>query len=178
MAENVDGDLSLGGGWWLRLPRSYLLDYDDEGSVVVHRETVRIAPQVVSFDPANMNEPVLAVVAGIIEDTIADADGALAGIGEVAGEGWRGHACEGLTDREAEEFRLVASLGASGTILNLDIRYLHAHTGDEARWLVEHVAHRPDTTELTDTLAEADVRLSVPSESWAEGWSTSRTEEQ
>jgi hypothetical protein len=164
--ETIDGELSLGGGWWVRVPQTYGLGYDEDGSVLLQRKVILVRPQVVTFDATRLEQPESAVASSIIDDTVDGSGGRLHNHGAVSGDGWRGGWCDGPLDSEHDEHELIASLGASGTILNLGITYLGVHTGDEARWILDHVVHRPDTAEFTSKAAALGVRLSSPVEKY------------
>ncbi len=162
MTDTVNGELSLSSGWWVRVPREYGLDYDEAGAVLLQRPPILVRPRVVSFDPSRMTRPVADIATGIVADTVAGSGGRLVDRGAVTGTGWHGGYCDGPLDRD--EFELIACLGAAGTILNLAITYVGSHIGDEARWIMEHVVHRPDTVAFTDKAAAAGVRVSTPVE--------------
>jgi hypothetical protein len=162
--ETIDGELSLGSGWWVRVPQPYVLNYEDGNSVVLERGPIIVRPHVVSFDASRLTEPESAIAAGIISDTVDSSGGRLRAYETVRGEGWQGAWCDGPLDPAQDEHELIASLAAPGTLLNLSVTYLGAHTGDEARWVLDHVAHRPDTAEFTSRAAALGVRLTTPTE--------------
>jgi hypothetical protein len=160
--DTVDGELSLSAGWWVRVPQEYGLAYDEDGSVVLQRSVILVRSQVISFDASRLTEPEAAVAAGIVSDTVDGSAGRLNDHGAVSGEGWQGGWCDGLLDSERDEYELIAALGAKGTILNLAITYLGAHTGDEAHWILDHIVHRPETADFTSRAAAVGVRLHTP----------------
>jgi hypothetical protein len=163
MAEDsFDGELSLSAGWWIRVPQRYGIDYDEDGSIVLVRNVILVRPRVVTFDASRLTEPAPAIAAGIITDTVDGSNARLVDRGTVSGAGWQGAWCDGLLDPDRDEYELIAALAAEGTILNLAITYLGTHTSDEAHWVLDHVAHRPDTVEITDRTAAAGVRISSP----------------
>jgi hypothetical protein len=162
--DSFDGELSLSAGWWIRVPQRYGIDYDEDGSTVLQRSVILVRPQVITFDAARLTEPESSIAAGIVSDTVDGSNGRLQDHGTVSGEGWRGAWCDGPLDPERDEYELIAALGANGTILNLAITYLGSHTGDEARWILDHMVHRPETAEITDKTAAAGVRISSPVE--------------
>jgi hypothetical protein len=160
--DTVDGELSLSAGWWVRVPQEYGLAYEEDGSVVLQRSVILVRPQVVSFDASRLTEPEAAIAAGIVSDTVDGSAGRLQDHGAVSGEGWQGGWCDGVLDPERDEYELIAALAAKGTILNLAITYLGSHTGDEARWILDRVVHRPETAEFTDKAAAVGVQLHTP----------------
>lgn len=163
----VEGELSLGSGWWLQLPQPFQLSYDDEeGAVVLQTAVMFVQPQVFTFDAGDMTEPVGQIATGIVADTVADSSGELSLLGSLTGPGWSGSWCGGRTDAEADEYQVTASLGAGQTILNLTIAYLGSQTEEQAHWLVQHTVYRPDTVELTNQLSAIGAHLSVPPESF------------
>jgi hypothetical protein len=162
--ETIDGELSLGAGWWVRVPQPYALNYENDGSVVLERGPILVRPRVISFDASKLTEPEAEIAARVVSDTVDGSGGRLRGHETVRGEGWQGAWCDGPLDPARDEHELIASLAAPGTLLNLSMTYLGAHTGDEARWVLDHVAHCPDTAEFTSKAAALGVRLSTPTE--------------
>jgi hypothetical protein len=160
--DTVDGELSLSAGWWVRVPREYLLGYNDDGTVFLQREVIMVRPQVITFDASGMTEPESSLAAGIVSDTVTESEGRLRDHGAVRGEGWQGGWCDGLIDADTDEYGLIAALGAPSTILNLTITYLGEQTGDEARWVLDHIVYRPETAEFTEKAAALGIRLHTP----------------
>jgi hypothetical protein len=140
----INGEVSVGGGWWLELPRAYGLDYDEDDLLVLERSVVRVQPEVFAVDGGEQAE---AIVDELVSEAVTAAPGRLQDLGRLTGRGWVGRWCAGPAVHGEDEFELLAALAATppdddGTVLNLTIHHVGATMGDEARWLVEHAAHR------------------------------------
>ena len=141
----VQGEVGIGDGWWLVLQEPYEGEVNEEGGLILSQEQRLIMPQSFSFDADSIPES----PRELLDDLIGEAKDSpeLVDLGPISGTGWEGHLFREPIDPDSGEYQLLATLAASGTILNLAVRYIGPEAEVDARDVIDNVVNDPDTRE-------------------------------
>jgi hypothetical protein len=141
----VQGEVGIGDGWWLVLQEPYEGEVNEEGGLILSQEQRLIMPQSFSFDADSISESPRELLDDLIGEAKASPE--LVDLGPISGTGWEGHLFREPIDPDSGEYQLLATLAASGTILNLAVRYIGPEAEVDARDVIDNVVNDPDTRE-------------------------------
>ena len=139
----VQGEVGIGDGWWLVLQEPYEGEVNEEGGLILSQEQRLIMPQSFSFDAESVPESPRQLLDDLVGEAKDSPD--LVDLGPITGTGWEGHLFREPIDPDSGEYQLLATLAASGTILNLAVRYIGPEAETDARDVIERVVNDPDS---------------------------------
>lgn len=143
----VDGEIGIGDGWFLNLDEPYFGEEDDDGVLSFTQALRAVLPQTISWDPTSTALTANQLLADTVDDLRNDAESDMTDLGAISGKGWTGHLFREAVDPKSGEYQLLAPLCATGTLLNLAVRYVGPEEEDGARRVIAAVVHEPESRE-------------------------------